>query len=500
MVAWGNIFHEERVDMSMKVTLSKAREDTARADTLMLPVTEDARMKPYAEIDRALAGLPSKLFRSREFTGKRNTAMPVHTHGKIRPGKVLLVGLGQRDDLSPEVLRQAGGTACSFLRGHGGGRAALSAHSIHDLGLSPTAFVEGFLLADYDFSEYKKADGRGTLKEIAVLSRSLRVAEMRRVAVETEANHFARDLVNTPAKDMTPSHLERAARSIRGVRVRSIGEKEAERLGMGAYLSVASGSLEPAKFLILTYDGTKSRRGGPVVLIGKSITFDSGGLSLKPGKAMETMKYDMAGGAAVLGAFKGAAELKMPDHLVGILPATENLPGKTPSKPGDVVRSISGKSIEILNTDAEGRLILADAIEYARTFKPRYVVDLATLTGAALVALGGEAAALMGNDETLLTRIEEAGAETHERVWRMPLYEEYKSYMESDIADLRNISKSTGGLVTAGYFLKEFAGDAPWAHLDIAGVAWTDPARPYAPRGATGAGVRLLLSLLRKLK
>jgi leucyl aminopeptidase len=215
---------------------------------------------------------------------------------------------------------------------------------------------------------------------------------------------------------------------------------------------------------------------------------------------METMKYDMAGGAAVLGAFKGAAELKMPDHLVGILPATENLPGKTPSKPGDVVRSISGKSIEILNTDAEGRLILADAIEYARTFKPRYVVDLATLTGAALVALGSEAAALMGNDETLLTRIEEAGAETHERVWRMPLYEEYKSYMESDIADLRNISKSTGGLVTAGYFLKEFAGDVPWAHLDIAGVAWTDPARPYAPRGATGAGVRLLLSLLRKLK
>jgi leucyl aminopeptidase len=498
-MAWGNIFHEERVDMSMKVTLSKAREDTVRAQTLILPVTEDTLMKPYGEIDRALGGLPSKLFRSREFTGKRNTAMPVHTHGRIRPEKLLLVGLGKRGDLAPEVLRQAGGTACSFLRVHGGGRAALSAHSIHDLGLSPAVFVEGFLLADYDFSEYKKADGKGTLKEITVLSRSLRAAALKRVTVAAGANHFARDLVNMPARDMTPSHLERAARSIRGVRVKSIGEKEAEKLGMGAYLSVARGSLEPAKFLVMTYNGRESRRGGPVVLIGKSITFDSGGLSLKPGKAMETMKYDMAGGAAVLGAFKAAAELKMPVYLVGILPATENLPGRTPSKPGDVVRSMGGKSIEILNTDAEGRLILADALGYARTLKPRYMVDLATLTGAALVALGSEAAALMGNDETLLTHIEEAAAETHERVWRMPLFEEYKSYLESDIADLRNISKSSGGLVTAGYFLKEFAGDAPWAHLDIAGVAWTDPAKPYAPRGATGAGVRLLLSLLRKL-
>jgi leucyl aminopeptidase len=373
------------------------------------------------------------------------------------------------------------------------------------LGLSPAAFVEGFLLADYDFNSYKKAEREGTLtegtlKEIMVLSRTLRTVELKRVAVEAGANHFARDLVNTPARDMTPSQLERAARSIRGVRVKSIGEKEAERLGMGAYLSVARGSLEPSKFLVLTYDGKGSRRGRPVVLIGKSITFDSGGLSLKPGKAMETMKYDMAGGAAVLGAFKAVAELKMPVFLVGILPATENLPARTPSKPGDVVRSMGRKSIEILNTDAEGRLILADAIGYARTLKPTHMVDLATLTGAALVALGSEAAALMGNDEPLLTRIEEAGAETHERVWRMPLYEEYKSYLESDIADLRNISKSTGGLVTAGYFLKEFAGDTKWAHLDIAGVAWTDTARPYAPRGATGAGVRLLLSLLRKMK
>jgi leucyl aminopeptidase len=266
---------------------------------------------------------------------------------------------------------------------------------------------------------------------------------------------------------------------------------------MGAFLAVAKGSHEEPRFIVLKYKGSKD---APVVLIGKSITFDSGGISLKPSEGMEKMKYDMAGGASVLGVMKAAAGLRLPVHLIGILPATENLPGGTATKPGDVVKSFSGKTIEIINTDAEGRLVVADAIAYAKRMKPRAIIDIATLTGACVIALGNDAIAMMGNDRRLLELLRKSGEKTYERVWEMPLFDEYKEYLKSDIADIKNIGGRNGGLATSAYFLYEFAGETPWVHLDIAGTAWGDKDKPYAPKGASGVGTRLLLDFIRRFK
>jgi leucyl aminopeptidase len=241
----------------------------------------------------------------------------------------------------------------------------------------------------------------------------------------------------------------------------------------------------------------KNKKTAPTVIIGKSITFDSGGISLKPAMGMEKMKYDMAGGAAVMGVMKAVSEMQLPLHLIAILPATENLPSGTASKPGDVVTSINGTTIEIISTDAEGRLVLADAIGYAKRFKPSAIIDIATLTGACSIALGEEAAAMMGNDNALMDAMKLASEETGEKVWQMPLFDEYRDYIKSDVADIKNSAGRSGSLVTAGSFLKDFAGNIPWVHLDIAGTAWTDKERPYIPQGATGIGVRLLLSFLK---
>jgi leucyl aminopeptidase len=243
----------------------------------------------------------------------------------------------------------------------------------------------------------------------------------------------------------------------------------------------------------------KGGGGAPVVLIGKSITFDSGGISLKPSEGMEKMKYDMAGGAAVLGVMKVVSESALPINLIGILPATENLPGGSATKPGDIVRAVNGMTVEIINTDAEGRLVVADAIGYAKRFRPRAVIDISTLTGACAIAFGGEAIALMGNKRELLDILKKCGDEVYERVWEMPLFEEYKEYIKSDIADIKNTGGRTGSLVTSAYFLKEFAGEMPWVHLDIAGTAWIEKERPYIPKGASGAGVRLLSQFVREM-
>ena len=298
---------------------------------------------------------------------------------------------------------------------------------------------------------------------------------------------------------MTPTEIAKAASSLRSKKlsVRVLDRKDAKKLGMGSFLAVARGSKEEPRFIVLDYKGAA---GAPVVLIGKSITFDSGGISLKPSEGMEKMKYDMAGGAAVLGVMKAVSDLRLPVHIIGILPATENLPGGSATKPGDVVKSLSGKTIEIINTDAEGRLVVADAIAYAKRLKPKAIIDIATLTGACLIAFGNEAIAMMGNDRKLLDALKKSGENTYERVWEMPLFEEYKEYLKSDIADIRNIGGRNGGLVTAAYFLYEFAGDTPWVHLDIAGTAWTEKDKPYVPKGATGIGTRLIFDIIEGLK
>lgn len=477
----------------MKVFIKNIHDTAFACDALILPVPEGSGSNFYKDLNKSLNGLIRRIVASGEFTGKHNEVSLLHSAEKIKPDRILLIGLGKSKDLTREKLRQAGGRAISYLSNLKTKDIAVSTRVISSLKHSPADFIEGGLLADYSFLKYKKEDNHKGIRKITILSNENLQKQVKWAEATASAVHFARDLVNTPSNVMTPSALARAARSVKKVSVKIIEKNQAGRLGMGAYLSVAKGSQEPPKFIILTYKGKKTK---PVVLIGKSITFDSGGISLKPSEGMGKMKYDMAGGAAVLGVMKAASEIKLPVHLICILPAAENLPGGSASKPGDVVKTISGKSIEIVSTDAEGRMTLADAIEYAGRFKPSAVIDIATLTGACSITFGNEAVAMMGNDDSLMAKMKRASDETSELVWQMPLFEEYRDYIKSDIADLKNSSGRSGSLVSSAYFLKEFAGDTPWVHLDIAGTAWTDKDRPYIPKGATGAGVRLLLKFL----
>ena len=479
----------------MKISVQDRKETAAACDALIVLLDEDTGLRPYTDLDRKLNGMLSRLVSSKECTGQLNQASLLHTRGLIVPERILLIGIGKTSEVTVEKLRQAGGKASSYLKNLNIKKAALSTKLIASMKMPPTAFLEGFLLSQYSFEKYKK-ERTGKLSAFTVLSNMNLSRDVRRTETIVAAANFARDLVNTPANDMTPSVLVRHARSLKNVSVKIIDEKSAGKLGMGAYLSVARGSSEPPKFIVMTY---RKKSGPPLVLIGKSITFDSGGISLKPAKGMEKMKYDMAGGAAVLGVMKAVSALNLPLHLAAILPATENLPGGSASKPGDVVKTVSGKTVEIISTDAEGRLALADAIGYARKLRPEAIIDIATLTGACSIALGNEAIAMMGNDDRLLDKIKIASDETNEKVWHMPLFDEYGEYIKSDIADLKNSAGPSGSLVTAGYFLKQFAETVPWVHLDIAGTAWTDKDRPYIRQGATGIGVRLLMNLLESL-
>lgn len=378
---------------------------------------------------------------------------------------------------------------------------ALSAGIFSTPGPSPLDFVEGALLGLYTFKRYIEETDKKAIGSLSILSKGTRDLkdDIHRTEVISSSVCFARDLVNTPANDMTPTHLANIALSLKGknLTVKILEKRDAEKLGMGSYLSVARGSKESPKFIVLEYKGANGR---PLVVIGKSVTFDSGGISLKPADGMEKMKYDMAGGAAVLGILKAVSELNLPVRVVGILPATENLIGGSASRPGDVVRAINGKTIEIISTDAEGRMTLADAIGYAKRFKPKAIIDIATLTGACSIALGNVAIAMMGNNRETLDKIKHCGDNVYERAWEMPLFEEYKEYIKSDIADLKNTGGKSGSLMSSAYFLSEFAGDVPWVHLDIAGTAWVENGKPYIPKGASGIGVRLILKLLKELR
>jgi leucyl aminopeptidase len=483
----------------MDISIKDLGEKDCACDVIILPVPE-GEPERYRFLGKAAAETIRKGF-SRKFSGKRNEVFPVPAPAGFKAEWALLAGLGKKGEMSAERLRQAGGKAASYLRMNGMKKAALSTAVISSLKVSPSAFIEGTLLGLYTYEKYRAEKNNNAVSRFVILSKPSRDLKRKIDWSRTVASavSLARDLVNTPANDMTPSHLAGAARALKGRRlsVKVLERRDAERLGMGAYLSVAKGSHEPAKFIVLEYKGGA---GSPLVLVGKSITFDSGGISLKPSEGMEKMKYDMAGGAAVLGVMKAVSESSLPVNLVGILPAAENLPGGSATKPGDVVRAMTGVSVEIANTDAEGRLVLADGIGYAKRFKPAAIIDIATLTGACSIALGGEAIAMMGNDRKLIERLRRCGEAVNERVWEMPLFEEYREYIKSDIADIRNAGGRTGSLVSAASFLKEFAGETPWVHLDIAGTAWVEKEKPYIPKGASGVGVRLLLELVRDMK
>lgn len=485
----------------MKVSIKDVREIDTICDTLILPAFEDD-ITYYSKLIPKLSLITKNTHNL--FKGKHLELLIIPCFGSIKPNSILMVGLGNKKDINLEKIRQAGGKTITFLKDKKAKSIALSSRIFYEIDISPIVFIEGLLLSNYNFKKYRKEknnDKNNSISELILLSKVTKniLNELNWIEKTVSAVHFTRDLVNTPANDMTPKHLANIAKTLgkNNISTRIINKKEAQRIGLNLFLSVSKGSKEPPMFIILQY---KVNNTPPIVLIGKSITFDSGGISLKPSDGMDKMKYDMAGGAIVLGILKAVSELKLSINLIGILPSAENLPGGAATRPGDIIKSLSGKTVEIENTDAEGRLTLADAISYSKRFKPKVIIDIATLTGACSVALGNEAIAIMGNDKNLIEILKQCGEKTFERTWEMPLYDEYKEYLKSDVADLKNTGGRTGSLVTAGYFLYEFAEKTPWIHLDIASTAWVEKPKPYISKGASGIGVRLLLNFLKELQ
>ncbi|HZS94740.1 MAG TPA: leucyl aminopeptidase [Chloroflexota bacterium] len=498
----------------LRVIAKQGRVETEQAEVLVLTHFEgDTAFRDDASaVDRALDGRLRDLLRSGEFEGKPNETVLFHTQGKAAAKRVLLVGLGKKKDLRLDTIRQAFGCAAKRVRQ---AKATAFTAALPQVSLPRTsaievaqAMVEGAVLGSYQFSAYRsenRAEAKNLARMTVVTSRPEELDDLkegvRRGVATSEAAVFVRDLCNHPSNVMTPSRIAQEAKTIareHGVKLKVLERVDMEKLGMGALLGVARGSHEPPKFIILDYrgTGTEGRHAKPIVFVGKTITFDTGGISLKPAENMEQMKADMTGGAEVLATVRAAARLRLPIHVIGILPATENMPGGGAMKPGDIVKTLSGQTVEVQNTDAEGRLILADGLAYATRYKPAAVIDVATLTGACMVALGQFAIGMFGNDETLKESMRKAGLKTGERVWEMPLWEEYFEQLKSDVADMRNIGGRGGGMITAALFLSKFVGDYPWVHLDIASTDWSERERAYIPKGPTGIGTRLLIQYL----
>ena len=493
----------------MELALETRSPSEARADVLVLGrYGEGSRPVPeITALDRALDGLLSRVLRSEKFEGKPGQLSYFHTAGAVPAERVLVVGLGplKRGARDAEPVRRATAAAVRRARDLGAATvavfmpaAALPARE------RAQAIVEGALLGTYRFDKYLKEKNGKTVRALTVLEPDRRRAAAARDGVRlgriaAEATALARDLVNEPANVVTPTFLARRAAEIAkegGLALRVLDRAECAKMGMGAYVGVAQGSVEPPKFIHLTYTPKRPRR--RIVVIGKGITFDSGGLDLKTADGMLRMKDDMSGAAAVLGIFQALPRLKPPVEVHGLIAATENMPSGTAQRPGDIVRAMNGLTIEIGNTDAEGRLTLADALAYAvKHIKPDEMIDMATLTGAVVIALGQGLSGVMANDDRLASRVLGAAEGAGERMWRLPLHEEYREGLKSDVADLNNISSQRGaGAIVAGLFMREFTAGVPWAHLDIAGTAFTERELPLGPKGATGVGVRTLLTYL----
>lgn len=471
---------------------------------------------PIADIDERIGGAIRRVLDAGDFRGKKEEALLLYPRpGEIPAERLLLVGGGKREDYSLDRLRRGVGTAVRHAERISVARLALWLGHVDRLSEHPGAYrtasaaVEAAVLAAWDFREMKTAGNGGTtlpvrVEEVVLLARD--EAERREyenaahfAGVTARAENLARELAARPGNVATPSHLAAVADGIareHRLTLTVLDRETMEREGMRALLAVAQGSQEPPRFIVLEYRGG-AEGARPLVLVGKGVTFDSGGISIKPAEKMEEMKYDMSGAAAVLAAMRAVAELQLPVNVVGLIPATENLPSGTAVKPGDVIGSHLGKTIEVVNTDAEGRLILVDALSYARRYEPAAILDAATLTGACVVALGNHAIGLVGNDAALVDEVRAAGQRVGERCWPLPLWDEYRELLDSNIADIKNSGGRPAGTITAAWFLKEFVGATPWAHLDIAGTAYGDNPPPYLRKGPTGVPTRLFIEWVR---
>jgi leucyl aminopeptidase len=496
----------------MQIRIEKGRAEKYPCELLLLFCFEfpEPLEGPIQNVDSEWKGFLSSLMKQGDFKGELFERKLLHTQGAIPVKRVLLTGLGKRGEFDLEKWRGASSKAGQFIRDAGIKQFAfqvkkVEAYSEEELAES---FVTGLVLGVYQYNEFKTLE-RDKIKEIGeVILLGETAAEVKslgdglgRGRIVSEAVCMARDLVNGPSNKITPTVLSEKAQQIakeHDMEIQVLEVNQAEAMGMGAFTAVAKGSQEPGKFIVLEYN--KGKGLDTIALVGKGITFDSGGISIKPSEGMDRMKDDMSGAAAVLATIQAASKLRLLLHLVGVIPATENLPSGKAYKPGDILRTLSGQTVEVISTDAEGRLILSDALTYSHRYQPKAIIDLATLTGACVIALGDYVIGLFGNDESLVKRIEEASGKTGEKVWRLPLLDEYFEYLKSDAADFRNVGTRAAGAIIGGIFLSKFVEKIPWVHLDIAGPAFIEKERPYIPKGGTGVGVRLVVQLLRDWK
>ena len=486
------------------VKVEKAKIDQKQTSLLVIGVFEGEQdFSQSKELDPAVFASIKETLDNKEFRGSFGTSILVYTLGKGPMKKIMLLGLGKREKFTDESARICAGKAAQKVKDLAIKEFSILQFSNLDEGLIE-AMTEGVSLALYSFDKYKSESKSAKVEEVSILINSdspkfQTVAE--KASLVVEAVNFCRDIGNLPPNDCPPAQLASIALSLaqdHGLKVRVIDRYELENMGMGGIVAVGKGSNSPPKLIILEYNGAGDQK--PYLLVGKAVTFDTGGISIKPGEKMDEMKFDKCGGCTVLAVMRAVASMKIAANVVGIVPSVENMPSSTSYRPGDIIKMYNGKTVEVLNTDAEGRMILADALAYGiATYSPKAVIDLATLTGAAIIALGANVAALVGTNKQLADKLRKLSDKTGEKMWELPLYDEFHEQIKSTYADIRNIGGRPGGAITAAAFLSNFVNGAPWVHIDIAGTAWTQDGtyeRSYNPKGATGFGVRTLVKLL----
>jgi len=490
----------------VQVKIEKAKIDQKQTSLLVIGVFENEQdFSQSKELDPAVFASIKETLDNKEFRGTSGSSVLIYTLGKGPMKKIMLLGLGKREKFTDEVARICAGMVAQKAKELGAKEFSILQFSNLDEGLVE-AMTEGVTLALYSFDKYKAAeDGKAKIEEVSILINSdspkfQSIAD--RADLVVRAVNFARDIGNLPPNDCAPAQLASTALSLAqeyGMKARVIDRYELENMGMGGIVAVGKGSNNPPKLIILEYTGAAGDQ-KPYLLVGKAVTFDTGGISIKPGEKMDEMKFDKCGGCTVLAVMRAVASMKLAVNVIGIVPSVENMPSSTSYRPGDIIKMYSGKTVEVLNTDAEGRMILADALAYGiATYSPKAVIDLATLTGAAIIALGANVAALVGTNKQLADRLRKLSDRTGEKMWELPLYDEFHEQIKSAYADIRNIGGRPGGAITAAAFLSNFVSDVPWVHIDIAGTAWTQDGtyeRSYNPKGATGFGVRTLVKLL----
>ncbi len=502
----------------MQVSVARRSASVQSVGLFAVPATQLDSKKwkvptTWSALNRWAGGNLAEIVATGDFQGKRGETLLIYGRGKGAPDRILLIGLGEEEKADETALREAAQTASAEATRRESGSLSLwlpSARKLRSAGALQAA-AEGLSLGVYHYDHYKSATPKKSPRRATILVDNAVTSEARASVgagvTIAESQNLARDLSNQPPCDLNPVALAKEARRVArevGLRCQILEPAALRKLKMGAMLAVAQGSANPPRLIVLEHNaparGKRTRR-PTLCLVGKGVTFDSGGLSLKPSPSMVTMKHDMSGGATVIGALRACAKLKLPIHVVGVVGAVENMPSGTAYRPDDVLTSASGQTIEIGNTDAEGRLVLADALHYARTrWKPAAMIDVATLTGAIVIALGNHCAGIMSNDDGLAEAIREAGEATGERFWQLPLWDVHRKHMKSHIADVRQVGGREASSITAAAFLSHFVGETPWAHLDIAGTANTERVSAGQPKGATGFGVRALVELARNFR